>query len=130
MVLYTRAAILTVSQVVQSHLASNSAKDKAVVQVTSTMAMVHTINVLSWQTLSAEGENDLRELRLLPKLKNADGKEDKDANQKDAAADQTKEPDKTDKSAPAKPGKKKKSGQKPAPQGNQGADKTNPPKKQ
>ena len=94
------------------------------------MAMVHTMNVLSWQTLSAEGENDLRKLRLLPKLKNADGKDDKDAEQKDAAADPAKTPDKTDKSAPAKPRKKKKSGQKPAPQETQGADKTSPPKKQ
>lgn len=94
------------------------------------MAMVHTLNVFSWQTLSAEGENDLRKLRLLPKLKKADGKNDKDADRKDAAAARTKGPDKTDKSAPAKPSEKKKSGQKPAPQENQGADKTSPSKKQ
>lgn len=86
------------------------------------MAMVHTMNVFSWQTLSAEGEKDLRKLRLLPKLKKPNTGKEKDAAKNDAAADQNKTP-------AAKPGKKKNPDQKTAPQENKGADQTGKPGK-
>ena len=93
------------------------------------MAMVHTMNVFSWQTLSAEGETDLRKLRLLPKLKKPDTGKEKDPAKNDAAADQNKTPADTKAAPAAKPGKKKNPDQKTAPQENKGADQTGKPGK-
>lgn len=86
------------------------------------MAMVHTMNVFSWQSLSAEGKNDLRKLRLLPKLKKPNT--EKDAAKNNTAADQNKSSAETKAAPTAKPGKKKNPDQKTAPQENKGADKT------
>ena len=81
------------------------------------MSLVYTMNVFSWQSLSSEGENDLRKLRLLPKLKKAKGKEGQ------PEAGQNKTPDET-KSVPAAPGGKEKTGQPAGPQKNKAAGKT------
>ena len=47
------------------------------------VAMVHTLNFFSWQTLTPEGEAGLRTLRLLPKQKKADQDEANNVNKAD-----------------------------------------------
>ena len=52
------------------------------------VAMVNTLNVLSWQTLRPEGEAGLRMLRLLPKPKKSNQDEANNANQADKVSKQ------------------------------------------
>ena len=95
------------------------------------MTMVHTMNILSWQTLSPEGKNDLRTLRLLPKLKKpekAPGK-GQDAAQNNTAAGQNKTTGKPKSTSDGANGKKNLK-QKPAPEKNSGTGKPQKQEKQ